>query len=125
MDATQLKIIVAGLFFICIFLSGFWLSRKGKPYNPLRFNLHKFIGLGMGVFLIITVYRAHQVAPLEASESIVIGITALLFIINIIAGGLVSIDKPMPGFVAWIHKLLPYAIVLSTTVTLYILLYPQ
>jgi hypothetical protein len=122
MDVAQLRMLGAGIFFLFIFLSGFWLSRVGKPYNALRFNLHKFIGLAMGVFLIMTVYRMHQVAPLGALEITVTGITVLLFVINVIAGGLLSIDKPMPGFVAWVHKLLPYLIMLSTAVTLYLLL---
>ena len=33
MSTTQLRIAGAGLFFVFIFLFGFWLSRSGKPYN--------------------------------------------------------------------------------------------
>jgi len=59
----QSKVVITGLFFVFVFLLGFWLSRSGKPYNSLIFNFHKLIGLAMGVFLIVTFYRVHQTVP--------------------------------------------------------------
>jgi hypothetical protein len=121
MTSIQIKYIETGLFLLCIFLSGFWLSRSGKPYPGGKFNLHKFIGLGTCAFLIVLIYRAHQVTPLEGTQIWAVVITALLFIINIIAGGLVSIEKPMPGAVKWIHKVFPYLCTLGTGITVYLL----
>jgi len=123
MTSIQVRLIETGLFLLCMFLSGFWLSRSGKPYPGGKFNLHKFIGLGTGAFLIVMVYRAYQVAPLEPEQVWAIAITALLFIINVIAGGLVSLSKPMPGAVKLIHKVFPYLCTLGTGVTVYLLLY--
>jgi len=122
MTTAQTKYLGAGLFFLFIFLSGFWLSRSGKPYNSLVFNAHKLIGLGMGVYLIRTVYRTHQIASLDPMEITVIAVTVVLFLGTVVAGGLVSTDMRLPIAVAWVHKLSPYLIVLSTGVTLYLLL---
>ena len=90
MTTVQVRLIETGLFLLLMFLSGFWLSRAGKPYPGGKFNLHKFIGLGTGAFLIVMVYRAQQAAPLSAVQVTAVAITVLLFIINVIAGGLVS-----------------------------------
>ena len=83
MTTVQVRLIETGIFLLLMFLSGFWLSRGGKPYPGGKFNLHKFIGLGTGVFLIVMVYRAHQAAPLSAAQVTAVAITALLFLLTI------------------------------------------
>jgi hypothetical protein len=45
MSTNQLRVVSAGLFFLFIFLSGFWLSRTGKPYSGIILTIHKLIGL--------------------------------------------------------------------------------
>jgi hypothetical protein len=122
MGINQLRVIGTGLFFVFIFLSGYWLSRSGKPYGAIIFNIHKLVGLAMGVFLIVTVRQVHQVAPLGAAEIAAIVVTVLFFVGVVAAGGLLSVDKSMPVAVSMVHKLLPYVAVLSTAVTLYLLL---
>jgi len=121
MDATQFKLLGMGIFFLLIFVSGLRLSRSGKPYNPILFNLHKLIGLAAGIYLVVTVYQIHQAAPLSQVEIITAVITIALFVGTIIAGGLVSIDKPMPKPVLRMHKIMPYLTVVSTAATLYLL----
>ena len=125
MDAIQIKFFATGLFLLFIFLSGLWVSRSGKPYNVFIFNIHKFIGLGMGAFLITTVYRFNQAVPLSPIETTSIVITVLLFLITVAAGGLLSVEKEMPLLVSLVHKFSPYLIVLSTAATLYLLLYRE
>jgi hypothetical protein len=116
------KFISAGLFFFFIFLSGFWLSRTGKPYSTLIFTIHKLVGLALGIFLILTVYRVHQLGTFTPVQIAVIVVTVLLFITTVAAGGMLSVDKPMPLVVSWMHKLLPYVAVLSTGGCLLLLL---
>ena len=126
------KVVMTGIFFIFIFFFGFWLSRTGKPYNALIFNAHKLIGLAMGVFLIITVYRLHQAAPFSPLQVAALALTILIFIILVAAGGVISAEaageiKNMAptilGMLSAIHKILPYLAVLSTAATLYLLLF--
>jgi hypothetical protein len=124
MTTFQVKLIETGVFFLLMFFSGFWLNRAGKPYPGGKFNLHKFIGLGTGAFLIVMVYRANQAAPLTAVQVTVVAITALLFILNVIAGGLVSLSKPMPGAVKLVHKVFPYLCAIAAGVTVFFVLSP-
>jgi hypothetical protein len=120
MNSIQVRLISTGLFFLFIFLSGFWLSRSGKPYPVILFNLHKLIALAAVVFLFLAVYRAQQTVPLGPSEITALVITGLLFAGTILAGGLLSLGKPVPEAVAWVHRLFPYLTMLSSAVTLYL-----
>jgi hypothetical protein len=116
------KFLIAGLFFAFIILSGLWLSRSGRPVNVFILTIHKLISLGAVVYLVITVYRIHQVAPLSPVEIAASVVTLLFFIVMIATGGLLSTAKPMPGIILKIHQIMPYLVILTTTATLYLLL---
>jgi hypothetical protein len=57
-NTGQLRVVGAVLFFVFIFLSGFRLSRSGKPYSVILLNVHKLISLAIVVFLVIAIYLA-------------------------------------------------------------------
>jgi hypothetical protein len=122
MSMDQTRIVGTGILFLCIFVSGVWLSKSGKPFNVIILTIHKLISLAAVVFLIITMYQINQVAELSATESIAGVVTGLLFLGAMISGGLLSIDKPMPGAILTMHRLTPFLTVFSTAVTLYLLL---
>lgn len=115
------KLISAGLFFLFIFLSGFWLSQAGKPYCMLIITIHKLIGLGVGIYLVLTDYRIYQEAMLSPIEITAIVVTVLFFIGLVAIGGLLSAQKSLPRYVSMIHKMFPYLTVLSTGVTIFLL----
>jgi hypothetical protein len=132
MNTTQSRIVSAGLFFLFIFLSGFWLSRSGKPYNAIIFNIHKLIGLAAGIFLVVTVYRIHKAVPLGPVQIAALVVTVLIFVATVAAGGLASIDaagnlgninQSIRAAIPTLHKIFPYLAVLSTAATLYLLLH--
>ena len=123
--------IIAGILFLFILLSGFWLSRLGKPYNGLVFNIHKLIGLGEGIYLIRTVYLAHQAAPLDGTQWATIAISVVLFLFAVVTGGLLSIyaegrledlGAAQLRAIETVHKVAPYLILVSTAVLLYLLM---
>lgn len=104
-----------------IFASGYWLHHSGKPYGAILFTVHKLIGFGLFVLLVVRVFQLDRTAPLSAIEWIAFAVAALSFIATIVFGGLVSIDRSWPAFVPLLHKLLPYLTVLSTAGSLYLL----
>jgi hypothetical protein len=122
MSTNQLRAVGAGLFFLFIFLSGFWLSNSGKPYNAIILTIHKLISLAAVVFLVITIYQINQVAKLSAIELIAGVVTGLFFLSTIISGGLLSTGKPKPAAILTMHQITPFLTVLSTAVTLYLLI---
>ncbi|GEM_PF-428143 len=132
MDPILSKIIPTALFLLFIFLSGFWLSRSGKPYKPFIFNIHKLIGLAAGIFLGVTVHQVNKAAPLEPAQIACVAVTISIFVVNVADGGLVSIDaegglknasQALRTAIGRVHKLFPYLAALSTAITLYLLLF--
>lgn len=123
MNAFQARIVGAALLLVLVVLSGIWVSRSGKPYRTAPFTIHKLVGLAAGVILAVIVYQAHQAAPLDLLEIACVVVAVLMFAITVAAGGLLSIEKPMPGGVLRLHQIIPVLALLSTTGTLYLLLY--
>ena len=128
MGASQVNFVYTGAFFVGMLLSGFQVSRSGKPYNTLIFTLHKFIGLGLGAFLIKMVYDRQQIFALQTNQISAIIFTIILFTLTVIAGGLLSvqaegglkqISESMWVGITGLHQFFPYLIVLSTAFTLY------
>jgi hypothetical protein len=117
------KLLFAGLFLLFIILSGFWLSRTGRPLSVIILTIHKLISLGAVVFLAITVYRIHQAAPLNPLQLGLSVLTLLLFITLFATGGMLSTAKTMPAVILKIHQITPYLVVLSTSATLYLVLF--
>ncbi len=119
MNVQQMRFVGAGLFFLFIFGFGYWLSHSGKPFNVVIFTVHKLISLGAFVFLAVAVYQINQAAKLGGLEIALCAMTALLFVGTMATGGLVSVDKPMPGFVLILHRVTPYLTAASTALMLY------
>jgi hypothetical protein len=111
-----------GLLFVLIFATGIPLSRSGKPYSTALFTVHKLAGLAAGILLAAIVYRTHQVSPFGLAVIAAIVVTVLLFVGTVVAGGLLSIDKPMPAIVSRLHLVIPVLTVLASAGTLYLLL---
>jgi hypothetical protein len=122
MSKTQLRVVGAGLFFLFIFLSGFWLSNSGKPLNGIILTIHILISLAAVVFLVVIIYQINHVAKLGAIEWIASVVTGLFFLGTIITGGLLSTGKLMPTAILTMHQITPFLTVLSNAVTLYLLL---
>jgi heme A synthase len=116
------KLVITGVFFVCILLSGFWLHRLGRPVNTLVLTIHKLISVAAVVYLAINIYRIHQVTPLSPLAIAVSVVALVLFVVMIATGGLLSVTKEMPAFVHTIHQFSPYLVILSTSATLYLLL---
>jgi hypothetical protein len=115
------KTIITGLFFLLILLSGFWLSRSGKPYSTLILTAHKLIGLTAGITLVVSVYRYHQTAPLSPAAISALITTILIFVGLMATGGLLSAAKTIPLAVSTMHKIFPYLAIISTGVTFHLI----
>jgi hypothetical protein len=123
MSTNQYRFVVAGLFFLLLLLSGYWLGRSGKPYSTIVFTIHKLVSLAAIVLLGVTVYRINRAGALSAIELLAAIVTGLFFLGTMVTGSLLSIpiDKAMPAIVHKLHQVTPYLTVLSTATTLYLL----
>jgi hypothetical protein len=106
------------IFFIVIFLLGYRLRLRGKPYSTLLITVHKLTALGLGIYLAVMINKRHQIIPLNPIEITTATITILLFLINVATGSFMSTDKNIPQFVSQINKVVPYITVLATGITI-------
>lgn len=98
---------------------GFWLSRRGKPYNGLLFNAHKLIALGA---VILAGLRTNDMLKTSEPQTllmvliILIGLCALTLFVS---GAFLSIGNADYGIVKFIHNLAPVALVLAAALAAY------
>ena len=120
MNPLTSRMIGAGALFLFVFLSGLWLNRSGRPINTIILTVHKFIALGPLILIGVTVYQVNQVDPLSTAAIAVTIITGILFVATIIAGGLLSLAKPVSAM-SLVHKVGPFLTVAGTIATMYFL----
>jgi len=118
LTTNQPRILYTIAFFLLIFLTGFGLSRGGRPYGVLLLTVHKLLSVGAVVFLTIVLLRINRVVGLGSIEILAAVITGVFFLGTIATGGLLSAAKPMPAVIHLLHKITPALTLLSTTITL-------
>lgn len=115
------KLIIVGILFSVIFISGFVLRGMARPYSSGALNLHKLLGLAALIFFVLTVYRTSRTGSPSPSLDGAAFLTTLVFIGLIVTGGLVSALPAPPKLASVVHKIFPYLTVLSSGATLYFL----
>ena len=113
------KIILTGFLFLLIIITGLLLTRSGKPYHPALFNIHKLISLGTVVYtgiLVYTLVKTIEIPPLLMGLIIAAGI---LFLILIISGGLLNLEKSFYSLLRTLHRIMPAIAIIMTSVVFY------
>lgn len=123
MNAIQSKALITGLGFLLIILSGFWLSRSGKPYPVIVFTIHKLLTLGTIVYLAVMLLRASRSMPLQGAQVAAVALIAACFLIMLVTGGLLSVDKSVPILIHRLHQFMPYLTAASAGMALYLTLF--
>jgi hypothetical protein len=96
--------LIPGFLFLVTVGFGFWVSRTGKPYNQILFNVHKLTALG-GVVLVVI--RIMDLGLFQGLQRIflfsVVG--AFMAVIGLFAtGALMSIREDEPVIIKWLHR---------------------
>lgn len=110
---------VPGGLFILTLAFGFWLSRVGRPYNGVLFNVHKLIALGAVVVTAIQMVKLLREVETQALV-IVLLVVAVLCVIGIFASGaLMSAGKLDYALMLTIHNVAPVLLALCCALVLY------
>ena len=117
---TAPRFFFTGFLFILIMITGFVLSRTGRPYGTGIFTLHKLIGLAVFIFLMLSLYRWDVLTTPNGITFMVALITCLFFIGVIVTGGIISAAQSVSPLVTLLHKILPWLTVGMTAVTFYL-----
>lgn len=112
---------VPGLAFLLTLAFGLWLSRAGRPYNGVLFNIHKLLALGA------VVVAALQFSSLLKSADTLAPTIALLVaagagVIALFAtGALMSLNNPNYALLLNIHRVAPALVVITLALAAWLL----
>ena len=102
---------VPGGLFILTLVFGFWLSRLGKPYNGILFNVHKLIALGAVVVTDIQVVILLRGMETQTLVSVLLVGVALCVIALFVSGALMSAGKLEYNLMLAIHRVASFVLV--------------
>mgnify|MGYP000471753022 CR=1 FL=1 len=89
--------------FILTLAFGFWLSRSGKPYNGLLFNLHKLVALAAVIVAVVQLAGILKGADLPALSIALLALAALGVVSLFVSGALMSAGKLDHALLHTIH----------------------
>ena len=110
---------ILGFLFTLAF--GFWLSRVGKPYNGLLFNVHKLVALASVILGGLAVYQALKVMHVAALIVLLLVLAALSVIALFVSGALMSAGKGEYSVMKLVHNISPFILLIAVGTTVYLL----
>jgi len=111
-----IKIASLTVLFLLIIISGFRLSKKDKPYPGVLFNVHKLISLAAFIQGGIVIYNLQKEIELSSLLLILILATGILFILSLITGGLLNLDKPFYKLLKLLHRIFSPIVIILTVI---------
>jgi hypothetical protein len=99
--------------FLLTLVFGYWLSRRGKPYNGLLFNVHKLVALAMVILSVLEVYKAFTVLDPATLTILLLVIAALSVIALFASGALMSANKGEYRVMKLIHTISPFILLIA------------
>ncbi len=113
-----------GIIFLLTLVFGFWLSRIGKPYNGILFNIHKLLALAAVIVAVFEIRKMIQSEGTIPFYNVLIALTIALTGVSIIAlfatGALMSIGKLNYAVSLTIHKAAPILATMTLIAAIYL-----
>lgn len=109
------QLIISGIIFIFILISGIWLSNLGKPYGTILFTIHKLIALAFIVYVFIISKKLFKTLELNLALWIFIVGAAISVILIIVTGGILSNNEDVKNSLVIVHKISSVVLLLSLT----------
>ncbi|MDL1910475.1 hypothetical protein FBQ81_07245 [Chloroflexi bacterium CFX6] len=119
---TSSKFIVPGILFLLTLVFDFWLSRLGKPYNALVFNVHKLIALGAVIFAVLQAYNLLKGAGVQSVVVALVAVCIVCVISLFTTGAFMSIGNLPHAPLLTIHKIALTVLPLAAVSTIYFLI---
>ena len=115
------KFLPAGILFLMTLAFGNWVSRSGKPYNNILFNIHKLIALGAVIITAAQIRTALINTDIWTLLIVLIVVAGLCAVALFATGALMSIGKLTSNIPLIVHHIAPVLLTISMVVTVYLL----
>jgi hypothetical protein len=106
--------------FLLTVIFGLWLSRRGKPYGGLLFNVHKLIALATVILAGMAIYQKLKEMDVVTLVLALLVIASLSVIALFVSGALMSAGKGEYRIMKLIHNVSPFVLVLTVGCTVYL-----
>ena len=107
--------------FLLTLASGLWLSRAGKPLNPILFNINKLIALAAVVLAVIQTRSVLKTVEAKVVLIALLGLIVLAVVALFVTGALMSMNKPAYGTLLTIHNIAPFVAAIAMALAVYLL----
>lgn len=118
---TTSKFILPGILFLSTLAFGLWLSRLGKPYNGLVFNIHKLAALAAVVFAAIQAWNLLKGAGVQPIAFALIAVCVLCVISLFATGAFMSVGNLPYAPLLTIHRIALITLPLAASGMVYVL----
>ncbi len=105
-------IIYPSVAFVFTVIFGFWLSRLGKPYHQVVFNIHKLIALAGAVLVGLQFSNWFKSSEVQPEWILLVVLIAIMTIILFASGALMSLEKLDYKLLRLLHRIAPIGLVL-------------
>lgn len=115
-----LLIVAAGI--AAVFVTGYWLKKQGRPFKTLPLTLHKLLGVGVFIYLVVTVIRVNRAGLLNGIRWWLCLAAGALFLAALASGGWLGAAKGEARLAETMHRILPRLAVIATIAWFYLLI---
>jgi len=115
------RFVIPGIVFILTLAFGFWLSRSGRPYNGLLFNIHKLTALAAVIVTVVQLVRIFKGADMLALSIALLALAALCVVALFVSGALMSAGKLDHDLLHTIHRVALAALVIALPAAVFLL----
>ena len=112
---------VPAIVFLLTVACGFWLSRRGKPYNGALFNVHKLAALAAVVLLAVQMANALKGVEGAAAPIALVALATVCAIALFATGALMSLGKLSHRLMVTIHRVAPPVMMAALGAAVYLL----
>ena len=118
---TLSRFVIPAIVFILTLAFGFGLSRSGRPYNGLLFNIHKLIALAAVVVTVVPLVRSLKSTDLPALTIALLALAALGTMVLFVSGALMSAGKLDHALLHTLHRVALAVLVIALPSAVFLL----
>lgn len=100
---------------------GLWLSRRGRPYPGLLFNVHKLVALATVILTGLAVYRLIKELDTGTATLLFLGVAVVGVITLFASGAFLSANKGEYRVMKRVHNIALFAAVIAMGCTIFLL----
>jgi hypothetical protein len=118
----EIRIILLGLFFLIMIISGLWLTRTGKPYPFVPFNIHKLAALITVILSVVILFYVNKTTRFNTLEWELLTGLGVLVVLSFVSSAFLSLERSVHPLFLFIHRYIPIVLTALAAWVIYLLI---